>query len=316
MDTIDLSARPLLRWRADWFFLGLALLWGLALITADFRDPTVFSSLTPPGGVYNWLGLPGALLGGSLLELFGPPAPLLVWFLIPLSRPTWHRFSLWSGWYHALLLCWLLSILYVLVRTLESNTVPFEGLWGYGYLGLLGSQWLLQYLTHWEAIAAVGSVSLYAALRILTALPFLPLLKAVLWIVVGSALFLQQLPWAEIPRRLHQFWQRFLHSLRVMALMPEPVPVSAPIAQPVPAPLPEEELLLTDDPHVLQELESPQDPNNLAEIAMLYEQWLQHHDEEVEMLEIPVLSSIPSQLPPPIGLRLGRMRRLRPSAHP
>ena len=128
MDTINLEASPRLRWRSDCFFLVTALLGGVALATAEFVDPTVFSPLTPPEGIHNWLGLPGALIGGSLLEIFGPPAPLLFWFLIPLSRPHWHRFSLLSGWYHALLLCWLLSILHVLVLTLEHNTVPFQGL--------------------------------------------------------------------------------------------------------------------------------------------------------------------------------------------
>ena len=142
MDTINLEAS--LRWRSDWFFLVLALLGGVALATAEFVDPTVFSPLTPPEGIHNWLGLPGAMIGGSLLEIFGPPTPLLFWFLIPLSRPHWHPFSLLSGWYHALLLCWLLSILHVLVLTLEHNTVPFQGLWSYGYLGLL-VLWLLQH---------------------------------------------------------------------------------------------------------------------------------------------------------------------------
>ena len=76
MDTINLEASPRLRWRSDWFFLVLALLGGVALATAEFVDPTVFSPLTPPEGIHNWLGLPGALIGGSLLEIFGPPAPL------------------------------------------------------------------------------------------------------------------------------------------------------------------------------------------------------------------------------------------------
>ena len=62
MDTINLEASPRLRWRSDWFFLVLALLGGVALATAEFVDPTVFSPLTPPEGIHNWLGLPGALI--------------------------------------------------------------------------------------------------------------------------------------------------------------------------------------------------------------------------------------------------------------
>jgi hypothetical protein len=53
---------------------------------------------------------------------------------------------------------------------------------------------------------------------------------------------------------------------------------------------------------MLDQLER-KDPNNLNEAAMLYEQWLQYQEEEV--IEIPVLTTIPRQLPNPVGLSVG-----------
>lgn len=300
MDTINLEASPRLRWRSDRFFLVLALLGGVALATAEFVDPTVFSPLTPPEGIHNWLGLLGALIGGSLLEIFGPPTPLLFWFLIPLSRPHWHRFSLLSGWYHALLLCWLLSILHVLVLTLEHNTVPFQGLWSYGYLGLLGSQWILQHLPHQEAAAVIGAVCFYLSVRIYTALPFLPILRGLALLTVTAFGLAHGLPWQAILRGLYKAWEELKRNLRIMALMPETVPVKKPstaTAQEV-----EEDFLLTENLLMLDQLER-KDPNNLNEAAMLYEQWLQYQEEEV--IEIPILTTIPRRLPNPVGLSVG-----------
>ncbi|MCH2294696.1 MAG: DNA translocase FtsK 4TM domain-containing protein, partial [SAR324 cluster bacterium] len=71
---------------------GLGLFWMLAMLSADFRDPTFFNPLYPVEGLHNWLSLPGALLGGSMSEIFGPVALLITWlfvrFIIPPSRST------------------------------------------------------------------------------------------------------------------------------------------------------------------------------------------------------------------------------------
>jgi hypothetical protein len=301
VDTINLEASPRLRWRSEWFFLVLALLGGVALTTAEFVDPTIFSPLTPPEGIHNWLGLPGALIGGSLLEVFGPPAPLLFWFLIPLSRPHWHRFSLLSGWYHSLLLCWLLSILHVLVLTMEHNTVPFQGLWSYGYLGFLGSQWILQHLPHLEAAAVIGAVCFYLSVRIYTALPFLPILRGLALLIVSVVGLAQALPWQALLRGMYRTWEQLKLNLRIMVLMPE----TASVKRSSTSTMHEVEggFLLTENLSMLDQLER-KDPNNLNEAAMLYEQWLQYQEEE-EVIEIPVLTTIPKPLPNPVGLSVG-----------
>ena len=86
-----------------------------------------------------------------------------------------------------------------------------------------------------------------------------------------------------------------------MVLMPETVTIKKPskaTAQEV-----EEDFLLTENPSMLDQLER-KDPNNLNEAAMLYEQWLQYQEEE-EVIEISVLTTIPRQLTNPVGLFVG-----------
>ena len=98
----------------------------VALATAEFVDPTVFSPLTPPEGIHNWLGLPGALIGGSLLEIL---AHRLLTVLVSNPPEQTTLASLFSA--QRMVSCpvaMLASILHVLVLTLEHNTVPFQGL--------------------------------------------------------------------------------------------------------------------------------------------------------------------------------------------
>ena len=52
-------------------FGGLGLFLLLSILTSDFQDPTFFNQLYPSLGIKNWTGLIGALIGGSLIEIFG-----------------------------------------------------------------------------------------------------------------------------------------------------------------------------------------------------------------------------------------------------
>ena len=64
------------------FFGGTGFFLMMSVYTADFQDPTVFNQLYPSNGINNWTGLIGAIIGGSLLEVFGPSALLLAWVFI------------------------------------------------------------------------------------------------------------------------------------------------------------------------------------------------------------------------------------------
>jgi hypothetical protein len=81
---------------------ALALLLLLSLLSFDLQDPTLTNLRQPSGGIANWIGLPGALLGGSLLELLGTAAlaaPLLLlnWTLCARGRPASYAYALWSA---------------------------------------------------------------------------------------------------------------------------------------------------------------------------------------------------------------------------
>jgi len=115
----------------------------LSMLSADFQDPTVFNQLYPSEGVQNWAGLIGALIGGSLLEIFGPSALLLPWLFV---RAALHQPRQISGLictYYAFVLVFLLSIIHELA--LHSGLIKTEALEFYlqnGYAAKLALIWL------------------------------------------------------------------------------------------------------------------------------------------------------------------------------
>ena len=121
--------------------IGVALF--LSMLSADFQDPTVFNQLYPSEGVQNWAGLIGALIGGSLLEIFGPSALLLPWLF---ARAALHQPRQISGLictYYAFVLVFLLSIIHELA--LHSGLIKTEALEFYlqnGYAAKLALIWL------------------------------------------------------------------------------------------------------------------------------------------------------------------------------
>lgn len=121
--------------------IGVALF--LSMLSADFQDPTVFNQLYPSEGVQNWAGLIGALIGGSLLEIFGPSALLLPWLFV---RAALHQPRQISGLictYYAFVLVFLLSIIHELA--LHSGLIKTEALEFYlqnGYAAKLALIWL------------------------------------------------------------------------------------------------------------------------------------------------------------------------------
>lgn len=128
---------------------GRILLWSsglflaLAVFSADFRDPSFFNQLYPAEGIRNWCSLPGALLGGTLIELLGPPAILAPWLLvrIPLQRDP--NRSGWVLWYYALVLMLMLTTLREFAWPgSEFDPASQRFFWKQGYLGQLAGNWL------------------------------------------------------------------------------------------------------------------------------------------------------------------------------
>ena len=155
--------------------IGIALF--LSMLSADFQDPTVFNQLYPSEGVQNWAGLIGALIGGSLLEIFGPSALLLPWLFV---RAALHQPRQISGLictYYAFVLVFLLSIIHELA--LHSGLIKTEALEFYlqnGYAAKLALIWLeksTNLAISLTVLAAMFIFSLFRMSQIISPLPFI-----------------------------------------------------------------------------------------------------------------------------------------------
>jgi hypothetical protein len=147
------------------------------MLSADFQDPTVFNQLYPSEGVQNWAGLIGALIGGSLLEIFGPSAMLLPWLFV---RAALHQPRQISGLictYYAFVLVFLLSIIHELA--LHSGLIKTGALEFYlqnGYAAKLALIWLeksTNLAISLTFMAAMFILSLVRMSQIISPLPFI-----------------------------------------------------------------------------------------------------------------------------------------------
>ena len=159
------------------FFGGIGVALFLSMLSADFQDPTVFNQLYPSEGVQNWAGLIGALIGGSLLEIFGPSALLLPWLFV---RAALHQPRQISGLictYYAFVLVFLLSIIHELA--LHSGLIKTEALEFYlqnGYAAKLALIWLeksTNFAISLTVLAAMFIFSLVRMSQIISPLPFI-----------------------------------------------------------------------------------------------------------------------------------------------
>ncbi len=155
--------------------IGIALF--LSMLSADFQDPTVFNQLYPSEGVQNWAGLIGALIGGSLLEIFGPSALLLPWLFV---RAALHQPRQISGLictYYAFVLVFLLSIIHELA--LHSGLIKTEALEFYlqnGYAAKLALIWLEKSTNLAISLTVLAAMFIFSLVRmsqIISPLPFI-----------------------------------------------------------------------------------------------------------------------------------------------
>ena len=155
--------------------IGVALF--LSMLSADFQDPTVFNQLNPSEGVQNWAGLIGALIGGSLLEIFGPSALFLPWLFV---RAALHQPRQISGLictYYAFVLVFLLSIIHELA--LHSGLIKTEALEFYlqnGYTAKLALIWLDKSTNLAISLTVLAAMFIYSLVRmsqIISPLPFI-----------------------------------------------------------------------------------------------------------------------------------------------
>ena len=159
------------------FFGGIGVALFLSLLSADFQDPTVFNQLYPSEGVQNWAGLIGALIGGSLLEIFGPSALLLPWLFV---RAALHQPRQISGLictYYAFVLVFLLSIIHELA--LHTGLIKTEALEFYlqnGYAAKLALIWLEKSTNLAISLTVLAAMFIFSLVRmsqIISPLPFI-----------------------------------------------------------------------------------------------------------------------------------------------
>ena len=125
------------------FFGGTGFFLMMSVCTVDFQDPTIFNQLYPSNGINNWTGLIGAIIGGSLLEVFGPSALLLAWLFIRINLHHPRRISRLSGAYYAFVLVFLLSIFHeVFLKKHFIDSADLNYFWQNGYAGKLALGWI------------------------------------------------------------------------------------------------------------------------------------------------------------------------------
>ena len=125
------------------FFGGTGVFLMISICTADFQDPTVFNQLYPSNGISNWTGLIGSIIGGSLLEVFGPSALLLAWLFIRINLHHPRKISRLSGAYYAFVLVFMLSTVHeIILRNHFIDLAELNYLWQNGYAGKLALGWI------------------------------------------------------------------------------------------------------------------------------------------------------------------------------
>ena len=159
------------------FFGGIGLFLMISLCTADFKDPTIFNQLYPSNGISNWTGIIGAIIGGSLLEFFGPSAFLLTWLFIRINLHYPRRISRITGTYYAFVLVFLLSIFHeiILNKHLETS-VDINYFWHNGYAGKLAIGWVdsSSYpVLYFVGFIGIFILSIFRMFHVLSPAPFI-----------------------------------------------------------------------------------------------------------------------------------------------
>tara|TARA_B100000945_G_C20383357_1_gene598404 strand:- start:748 stop:1401 length:654 start_codon:yes stop_codon:yes gene_type:complete len=167
------------------FFGGIGFFLMISVCTADFKDPTIFNQIYPSKGISNWTGLIGAIIGGSMLEVFGPSAFLLTWLFIRINLHKPRRISRFSGAYYAFVLVFLLSITHEIL--LINNFIYSAGsnyFWKNGYAGKLALAWIESSsypVLYFIGVTGILILSFLRIIRVLSPLPFISGLFTILY---------------------------------------------------------------------------------------------------------------------------------------
>ena len=165
--------------RIDYLIIGgIGFFWIMSVCTADFRDPTVFNQLYPSNGISNWTGLIGAIIGGSLLEVFGSSALILAWLFIRINLHHPRRISRLSGVYYSFVLVFLLSIVHeIILRKNFIDSADLNYFWQNGYAGKLALSWIDSSAYPYLYLVGVIGMLILTFLRMFHVISPLPLIS-------------------------------------------------------------------------------------------------------------------------------------------
>ncbi|MEE8436407.1 MAG: DNA translocase FtsK 4TM domain-containing protein [bacterium] len=144
------------------FGLTLALVSAAGLLSFDLNDPTFTNLRAHSQGIGNWIGLPGALVGGSLVETFGSasllvPVLILNWLVTSQDRPSIYAYLCWS------------VFLMAAVASIHGLVWPpaLPGVLDPGLAGWSARYWMAMTTGPWAGGALVVFIGLYAGNRLL-----------------------------------------------------------------------------------------------------------------------------------------------------
>jgi hypothetical protein len=177
--------------RIDYLFFGaIGFFLMLSIMTADFHDPTIFNQLYPFDGISNWTGLIGALIGGTLLEVFGPSSLLLPWLFVRIILHYPRRISGFFGTYYALVIVFVLSIVHeISIKTEILNSVDLY-FWQNGYAGKLAVAWMETSINTELSITFIAAMLILSVFRMYHVLSPLPFISGIFTILYKLLIFL------------------------------------------------------------------------------------------------------------------------------
>lgn len=182
------------------FILLISIFLAFSLLSANFYDPTFFNQISPVAGVQNWCGVVGALIGGTLVELFGPASFLIPWFILKISYSSKSPIRRIATTYHAMILLLFLSMGQALWWPAHFAELPDSTFLRFsGYAGILGVQWILKFFHPMGATILVAAIILFCTIKLFEELPIKLVLSGVLNIGILFPFYL-----------LQSFWQKFI----------------------------------------------------------------------------------------------------------
>lgn len=124
-------------------FQILGFFFAISILTADFFDPTFFHQLSSSVGIQNWLGVMGALIGGTVIEIFGPVSLVFPWLLL---RCSFHSFNqeICKLWFYSFLMIVMGSTLHAMLWKTPLSVAEEWFFLQTGYLGTLTAMWIEQ----------------------------------------------------------------------------------------------------------------------------------------------------------------------------